>query len=203
MRAIRNHQYLLIWNLRPDRWPAGTPNYKLANIPSCWLGDCDNGPTKTYLVEHKDDNQECQKYFDLSFGKRPEFELYDCKLDPGQLENLAYQPAYAKIREALLKTLKTELQATEDPRSLGGAIELFEETKYFGQGPRHPSFRREKEVDSSCTCINQTIFFSAQSGAVEQPFSDEALDCTLPLTTTVTKTISSRIFLRSPKKMRR
>ena len=75
MRAIRNDDYLLIHNFRPDRWPAGTPNYQQAYIDSCWLGDCDNGPTKTYLVENQDVDDEHRRAYQLSFGKRPEFEL--------------------------------------------------------------------------------------------------------------------------------
>ena len=149
MRGIRTDQFLLIWNLRPDRWPSGTPNYKQAYIPFCWLGDCDNGPTKTYLVEHQNDSDASQKFFDLSFGKRPEFEMYDCRKDPGQIENLAlknlaHDKEYQLKRDQLIRILKEELVRTGDPRLVGGAEALFEETKYFGFGPRHPSYRRKK-----------------------------------------------------------
>ena len=51
MRAIRNHDFLLIRNYRPDRWPAGTPNYDQAIIPRAWLADCDNGPAKSFIVD--------------------------------------------------------------------------------------------------------------------------------------------------------
>ena len=41
-RAIRLHGYLYIRNFKPDRWPAGTPNWEKAAIRGAWLADCDN-----------------------------------------------------------------------------------------------------------------------------------------------------------------
>ena len=54
MRAIRTHDFLYIYNFRTDRWPAGTPNYEKAFLPGTWYGDVDNGPTKFYMVDHRD-----------------------------------------------------------------------------------------------------------------------------------------------------
>ena len=141
MRALRNDRYLLIHNYRPDRWPAGTPNYLQAMIPSCWLGDCDNGPTKTYMVDHQNDDDYHRQKYALSFGKRPEWELYDLRSDPDQLNNVADDPAYAETRQQLAAQLRQELLDTGDPRETGSGIDQFETTPYFGSGPRHPSFR--------------------------------------------------------------
>ena len=145
MRAIRNDSYLLIHNYRPDRWPAGTPNYKQAFIESCWLGDCDNGPTKTYMVDNQDKDDEHRKMYDLAFGKRPEFELYRLADDPDQLNNLAGNPEFKSVVKELSGQLQAELVKTRDPRETGTGVELFEKTKYFGSGPRHPSFKRPKK----------------------------------------------------------
>ena len=142
VRAIRNHDFLYIRNFKPERWPSGTPNYKEAIIPYCWLGDCDNGPTKTYMVENKDKDELHQMLYDLSFGKRPAEELYDCRKDPEQLVNLSDDEDYATIREELSALLMEQLEATGDPRVLGGGDE-FDEVPYLGKGPRHPSYKPE------------------------------------------------------------
>ena len=144
MRAIRTNDYLLIHNYRPDRWPAGTPNYKEAYIESCWLGDCDNGPTKTYMVDNREKDEEHQRKYDLSFAKRPAFELYDLRRDPAQLNNVADDAKYLGTRKALTETLANALRDSGDPRETGNGaeIDLFEKSKYFGMGPRHPSFKK-------------------------------------------------------------
>lgn len=146
MRAIRTDDYLLIHNYRPDRWPSGTPNYKNATIEFCWLGDCDNGPTKSYMVDNRDKDDDHRKKYELAFGKRPAFELYDLKKDPGQLNNVADQETYQADLKRLTDKLQSDLVATEDPRETGGTgIELFENSKYFGSGPRHPTFQRKRK----------------------------------------------------------
>lgn len=140
VRAIRTHDYLYIRNFREDRWPAGTPNYKEAAIPYCWLGDCDNGPTKIYMVENREKDRKHLELYELAFGKRPAEELYDCRKDPEQLINLAGDPAYAEIMEKLSQQLMEDLLATKDPRATGGGDD-FDTVTYLGYGPRHPSFR--------------------------------------------------------------
>ena len=142
VRAIRTHEYLYIRNFEPDRWPAGTPNYLEAAIPYCWLGDCDNGPTKTYMVENREKDDHHRMLWDLSFGKRPAEELYDCRKDPGQLINVADDSAYTGVKERLSTLLMEQLEITEDPRVIGGA-ELFDEVPYLGNGPMHPSYKPE------------------------------------------------------------
>jgi arylsulfatase A-like enzyme len=144
VRAIRSHDFLYIRNFEPDRWPSGTPHYREAAIPYCWLGDCDNGPTKSYMVEHRFTNDLHRELYDLAFAKRPAEELYDCRKDPGQLVNLAGDPEYDAIREEMSTLLMEKLEQTGDPRVTGGA-ELFDQVPYLGEGPRHPSYRPEQE----------------------------------------------------------
>ena len=140
VRAIRTHDYLYIRNFKEERWPSGTPNYKEAAIPYCWLGDCDNGATKTYMVDYMDKDDHHRKLYDLAFGKRPAEELYDCQKDPEQLLNLAQDPNYAEIRKKLSAQLMEQLLATGDPRATGAGDE-FDEVPYLGMGPRHPSYK--------------------------------------------------------------
>ena len=138
IRAIRNHDFLYIRNFKPDRWPAGTPYYKKAAMPGYWLADCDNGPTKTYMVENRDKDEDHRFLYDLAFGKRPAEELYDCRYDPGQLDNLAFDPDFRYIRDSLAAILMEELERTADPRVTGGG-DKFEEYPYLGGGPKFPS----------------------------------------------------------------
>jgi arylsulfatase A-like enzyme len=143
MRSIRTHDFLYIRNFRPDRWPAGTPHYRRAAFEGAWLGDCDNGPTKSYMVENQDKDAEHRRLYDLSFAKRPAEELYDLGSDPDQLRNVAADPAYAEIKKRLDARLMAELRATWDPRLVGGA-ERLEAYPYYGGGPRWPGLE-EKE----------------------------------------------------------
>jgi len=56
------------------------------------------------------------------------------------LLNLAEDGRYAALLERLKKQLKSELAVTGDPRETGQPVYLFEQSQYFGSGPRHPSF---------------------------------------------------------------
>jgi uncharacterized sulfatase len=89
-RAVRSKEFMLVWNMLPDLWPAGDPQaLKEADgelLPmygidetgkhhSEWaFTDVDASPSKSWLIEQHND-QGIQKFFDLSFQKRPEFEL--------------------------------------------------------------------------------------------------------------------------------
>ncbi|NCX97351.1 MAG: hypothetical protein EBX35_01855 [Planctomycetia bacterium] len=71
-------------------------------------------------------------FFDLAFTKRPAEELYDLAKDPGQLVNVAADPAEAATKAALAKRLDDGLTATDDPRQAGRGAEL-EAHPYLGQ----------------------------------------------------------------------
>jgi arylsulfatase A-like enzyme len=145
MRAIRTTDYLLIKNYRTDRWPAGTPNHEKATIKGAWLADCDNGPTKSYMVDHKDKDAEHRSKYELSFGKRPTLELYDLKNDPGQLVNVAASANYVEIARKLEGQLEAELKASGDPRVMGKGEETFDKPKYLGGAPKFPKAKAPKK----------------------------------------------------------
>lgn len=136
MRAIRKHDFLYIRNFSPDRWPSGGPerNYR----------DCDGGPTKTFLLKHRD-APDVKQYFDLAFARRPAEELYDLAIDPHQLLNVAGKARYKEIQATLEKQLMAELKATGDPRVTGGG-EQFDQYRYFGRaGKRKPGGKKKKK----------------------------------------------------------
>lgn len=125
-RGIRTDRYLYIRNFEPDRWPAGVPSK--ATHPMGTFSDCDDGPTKQYLLDHRDDPK-VRPYYDLAFAKRPAEELYDIQQDPDQLTNLAENQHFAKIKNKLSALLTAELKATFDPRVIGGG-EQFDQYPY-------------------------------------------------------------------------
>jgi N-sulfoglucosamine sulfohydrolase len=140
-RAIRTHDFLYLHNFKPDRWPAGTPHYKKAAVSNAWLADCDNGPTKTYMVNNREKDDHHRKLYDLAFGKRPADELYGLKKDPGQLVNVAADPAYAETVKKLKDQLFAELRKTGDPRVTGKGSD-FDKFPYLGGAPKFPGPRK-------------------------------------------------------------
>lgn len=125
-RGLRTDEYLYIRNFKSDRWPAGV--LKGATHSMGVHSDTDNSPTKSYLIDNRKDPA-VKKYYDLSFAKRPGEELYDIAKDPDNINNVATDAKYAKIKEKLSLTLMKELKETEDPRVIGGG-EKFDEYKY-------------------------------------------------------------------------
>lgn len=123
MRALRTDRWLYIRNVEPDGWPAGweAPGARP-------FRDCDNGPTKTYILEHRDEHPDA---FALCFGKRPAEELYDVVADPFQLTNLAGEDAHAQTLGRLRRQLDERLVTLRDPRVVGGA-EVFTDGPYRG-----------------------------------------------------------------------
>ncbi len=115
IRAIRTREFLYLRNLRPDRWPAGDPEaYK---DPKRAFGDCDDGPTKNYILDHRDEPG-MRQFFQLCFAKRPAEELYDLSKDPHQINNVAGHPEYAAAQKQLRAQLDQWMKESADPRSV-------------------------------------------------------------------------------------
>ena len=135
MRALRTREYHYIRNFASDRWPAGDPNGfekpgaqpftydQLAKDTFAAFADTDSGPTKAYMVTHRDEPA-VKPLFELAFGKRPERELYDLKKDPYQMKNVAGDPKYAAVLKKLDSQLMAALKATGDPRAEGRGEEF-------------------------------------------------------------------------------
>lgn len=142
-RAIRTADHLFIINFEPNRYPLGAP-YRLDgdNPPSteeltettfCTLADEDQGPTKAWIVDHRND-PEWKHYYDRAYGKRPREELFDLKTDPHQMCNVAADTAHAAIADKLRQRLMAELQRTGDPRLIDGG-KFFETPPMAGPLP--------------------------------------------------------------------
>jgi arylsulfatase A-like enzyme len=128
VRAIRTKDFLYIRNFRPDRWPAGDPVLFFSVGP---FGDIDGGPTKTLLLDRRDQPPFTQ-YFQLATAKRPAEELYDLRRDPGQLENVAGREAYRETQRRLRAELESWLSDTADPR-MSIDDDRWDRFPYFGE----------------------------------------------------------------------
>lgn len=132
MRAIRTREWLYIRNFKPDRWPAGDPQRWVSVGP---FGDVDNGPTKQFILDHRDDPKDA-KFFELSFAKRPAEELYDVHSDPDDLHNLAANPAHATALQQMRAQVDHWMNETADPMSADGD-DPFDHYAYYGNdGPK-------------------------------------------------------------------
>ena len=123
VRAIRNDSLLYVHNIKPERWPVGNPEYGFLN--------CDASPTKSYLTALKPSDKE-YFFFEMSFDKRPEHELYNIQKDPHCIDNLASLPKYAEQIKKLRTQMETELIAQGDPRTLGNG-DVFDNYIYYGK----------------------------------------------------------------------
>ena len=128
VRAIRTKDYLYIRNFRPDRWPAGDPELHVAVGP---FGDIDGGPTKSVLLDRRDDPA-IAPLFRLAAAKRPAEELYDLRRDPEQVENVAGRPHYRDAQRRLRAELDAWLRATGDPRMITDD-DRWDRFPYYGQ----------------------------------------------------------------------
>jgi arylsulfatase A-like enzyme len=148
-RAIRTKDYLYILNFAPDRWPMGNPyNLDSGDGPSLeslteqtfvTFMDMDAGPTKAWLVSHRDDPR-WKRHYDLAFARRPREELYVLADDPHQVRNRADDPQLAAVRQELHDRLMAELKRTGDPRVIGDGG-TFEKPPFAGPVPDPPPRR--------------------------------------------------------------
>lgn len=126
-RAIRTHDFLYIHNFEPDRWPMGdpkglddpnteSPDYDtLANDTRVAYPDLDASPTKAWMIHHRAD-EDVKALFEIGFGKRPKEELYDLRVDPCYMNNIADHDDYQDIRRQLADQLMSVLHEQNDPR---------------------------------------------------------------------------------------
>jgi N-sulfoglucosamine sulfohydrolase len=124
VRCVRTPQYLYVRNFAPDRWPAGNPETNYTNS--------DSSPTKSRILDLYAQGDE--RYWKLSFGKRPHEELYDIEADPHCMVNLADDPGHRALKEELWQDLKSMLTESNDPRIVGDG-DVFEEYEYIVDAP--------------------------------------------------------------------
>ncbi|MEI7421982.1 MAG: sulfatase [Prolixibacteraceae bacterium] len=118
VRAVCNEDYLYIRNFRPYLFPAGDPFLKRKNSTPLGHVDCDEGPSKYFIIQNKN-QPEYSKFYKLCFDLRPAEELYDLRKDPLQLTNLADRDSERKTLLEMRECLKKWMEETNDPRAKG------------------------------------------------------------------------------------
>ncbi|MCE7054819.1 sulfatase [Algoriphagus sp. AGSA1] len=161
-RSIRSEDFLLVWNMTPDRWPAGAPQRIKPNsdgelLPmhgideegvhhSEWAyTDIDGSPTKSYIIENWQD-EKVNPFFGWAHNKRPEYELYDVKNDPDNLNNLIGESSFLAVEQEMKEALIQELENTGDPRVVGPDKEVFD--SYLRYSPMR-EFPMPSKIDRS------------------------------------------------------
>lgn len=153
VRGIVTESYLYLHNFEPSRWPAGNPETGYLNT--------DGSPTKTWILDHQDESEH-QEYWQLSFGKRPNEELYNLNDDPYNVNNLISPPenaAYREVADQLKTRLFEMLKAQEDPR-ISGKGEVFDNYLYSQDGHRnfYEKFMRGELDPSDAGWVNPSDF---------------------------------------------
>ena len=88
---------------------------ELENVTRVTHPDEDAGPTKSWIVQQRNDPK-WKDHYQWVYGRRPMYELYDRTKDPHETINVVDDPAYADIRAKLEQQLLEELRKTGDPR---------------------------------------------------------------------------------------
>ncbi len=140
-RVIHTKNYSYIRNYEPDRWPMGGPDFIASHQGT--FGDIDAGPTKSYMIEHQND-EDVKELFDMSFSKLPAEELYAIDKDPAQMINLADNPKYAKVKAELIKQMEDYQVRTGDPRVFGKSP--WDDYPFYNKGTKYLKGKYLKEV---------------------------------------------------------
>ena len=139
IRGIVTAEYLFLKNYEPSRWPAGNPE-------TGYL-DTDGSPTKSLILERGRQNRQ-DKYWQLNFGMRPAYELYDLTDDRDCVENLAQSKTQSAARAARIAELESRMESKlreqGDPRMLGNGQIFDQYPPTTGQGFYERFMRGEK-----------------------------------------------------------
>jgi arylsulfatase A-like enzyme len=138
VRGIRTRDHLYLWNLRPDRWPAGDPDVYHSVGP---YGDVDLSPLKDLLVQGAA-RPDLASFRAWALDRRPAEELYDLRTDPHQLRNVVGDPAHAEARRELRERVERWMRETRDPRT-DPAHDAWDTYPYFGP-PARPATGERK-----------------------------------------------------------
>ena len=117
-RMMRRGDFLIIWSAKPDLYPAGSPQNIVEgelSAPHSAYFDIDDCMIKRELIAKRDDPYISQ-FFHLAVDKRPEWQFFNVKEDPENLNDLANDPDHAKIYAEYKKQLTDTLSETGDPR---------------------------------------------------------------------------------------
>ncbi|GAA3575820.1 sulfatase [Snuella lapsa] len=148
IRGIRKGDYLFVINFETSRWPAGNPITGYLN--------CDGGATKTRIINDRRNGVDTTLW-QLSFGRRKRFELYNITKDPECITNLVDEEGYAEIASSLQSQLENELIEQGDPRMFGKGY-LFDDYLYSHEKDRNFYERYINGENPTAGWVNETDF---------------------------------------------
>ena len=160
MRAMRDERFLYIYNPMPEREPAGNAT---VHQSVGQFGDVDNSITK-FLIMEMEGIDTPVNYFDLSFGQRPEEELYDVLKDPYQLNNLAGKAEFSSIKSEMRSTLLGWMKETGDRRAEDPHTDYWDRLRYT------PNYQHS-DVDFQAAVADYVI---------RPPFQTKEIQCQPP-----------------------
>jgi N-sulfoglucosamine sulfohydrolase len=146
IRGIVTQNHLLLKNYEPSRWPAGNPE-------TGYL-DTDASPTKTFILEQGRKSRE-NTYWRLSFGMRPEKELFDLVRDRDCTKNLSDVVSQATTMAELEARMEKELLEQGDPR-MKGEGNLFDSYVPTTGAGFYEKFMRGEKINAGW--VNKTDF---------------------------------------------
>ena len=153
IRGIIKGDFLYLMNFETSRWPAGNPETGYMNV--------DGSPTKTEVLKARR-NPETESYWQLSFGKRQEEELYNISEDRECIANLAKDANYNTLKKQMRSELLQKLAEQQDPRMLGQG-DIFD--SYLYMGSVRDAWNRIKKGESvPARSINKSDFEPEASG---------------------------------------
>ena len=117
-RSVRGWTYRLIWN---------------AHHETTFTNACTKSEAFQSMVKAAEAGDANAKELVFKYMHRPEFELYDCKQDPMQMNNLANDPQHAKVLKRLQGKLAEWLQSQGDDPVQSEAEALLRQGKYRGK----------------------------------------------------------------------
>lgn len=100
IRTVRSENYRLIWNVNHEN--------DFSNLVTGGYG-----PFESWERKAEEGDPFAKKRVQM-YKKRPEFELYDLRKDPFELNNVADDPAYESVREELKKELDQWMEQQGD-----------------------------------------------------------------------------------------
>jgi N-sulfoglucosamine sulfohydrolase len=150
IRGIIKDGFLYINNFKTDRWPAGNPETGYLNT--------DASPTKTLILNMKRSNRSAF-YWNLSFGKRVEEELYNILQDPECMTNLVTNPEYNNVKNNLSSQMVKELTEQGDPRIIGNG-DIFDNYPYAEEKNRdfYNHFMKGELTRKDASWVDSTDF---------------------------------------------
>ena len=148
IRGILKDGLLYLHNFETTRWPAGNPETGYLNS--------DGSPTKTEILKSRTVTSSAD-YWMLSFGKRPQEELFDVANDAQCMTNLAQQPDYQVAKVQLMEQLFGELKQQQDPR-MSGQGHLFDQYIYADKTTRDFYNRYMAGEEIQAGWVNQSDF---------------------------------------------